>query len=49
MLADPAPGSLDDEELNLLANLIEQYEKETILIPKPSELEMLCFRMEQTG
>jgi HTH-type transcriptional regulator/antitoxin HigA len=49
ILADPAPGSPEDEELNCLAKLIALFEKETIRIPRPSELELLRFRMEQRG
>lgn len=48
ILADPAPGSPEDEELNCLAKLIALFEKETIRIPRPSELELLRFRMEQS-
>lgn len=49
MPASPTRELLDDEELNPLANLIEQYEKETVLIPRPLELAMLRFRMEESG
>lgn len=49
MLADPAPGSDEDEELELLAFLIEDYEKRTVEIPAASPAEAIRFRMEQAG
>lgn len=41
MLADPAPGTADDEELELLAFLIEDYEKRTIRIPAATPAEAI--------
>lgn len=49
MLADPAPGSAEDDELELLAFLVEDYEKRTIKIPAATPAEAIRFRMEQTG
>lgn len=49
MLADPAPGTAKDEELELLAFLIEDYEKRTIRIPAATPAEAIRFRMEQAG
>lgn len=49
MLADPAPGSTAEEELELIAFLIEGYEKCTIQIPSATPAEAIRFRMEQAG
>ncbi len=49
MLADPAPGTTEDEELELLSFLIEDYEKRTIKIPAVTPAEAIRFRMEQSG
>lgn len=49
MLADPASGTPEDEELELLAFLIEGYEKRTIKIPAATPAEAIRFRMEQAG
>lgn len=47
MLANPAPGSTEEEELELLAFLIQDYEKRMIQIPPASPVEAIRFRMEQ--
>jgi HTH-type transcriptional regulator/antitoxin HigA len=48
MLADPAaPGSPGDEELELLAFLVEDYEKRAVRIPAATPAEAIRFRMEQ--
>lgn len=49
LLADPAPGTAEDEELELLAFLIENYEKRSIRIPAVTPAEAIRFRMEQAG
>jgi len=49
MVTDPAPNSLEEEELELLAFLIDHYEKRAIDIPAPSPAEAIRFRMEQAG
>ena len=49
MLADPAADSPEEKELELLAFLIESYEKEHICIAPPTPVEAIKFRMEQQG
>jgi len=49
MIADPEPGSKDDDELELLAFLVEDYEKRTVKIPAATPAEAIRFRMEQSG
>jgi HTH-type transcriptional regulator / antitoxin HigA len=49
MLSDPSPGSAGEDEIELLAFLIEDYEKRTIKIPPASPAEAIRFRMEQAG
>ena len=49
MLADPAPGTAEDEELEVLAFLIEGYEVRSIQIPAATPAEAIRFRMEQAG
>jgi antitoxin component HigA of HigAB toxin-antitoxin module len=49
MIADPKPGSKEDEELELLAFLIADYESRTVKIPAVTPAEAICFRMEQSG
>ncbi len=49
MLADPSPGSPEDDELELLAFLIEDFEKRTVDIPAATPAEAIRFRMEQSG
>lgn len=49
MMADPKPGSPGDDELELLAFLIEDYEKRTVKIPAATPVEAIRFRMEQSG
>ena len=45
--ADPASGSLAGDELEVLAHLVEDYEKRNHDIGLPSPLEAIQFRMEQ--
>lgn len=47
MVADPAPGTDDDEKLQLLAFLIADYEKRSVKIPDASPAEVIQFVMEQ--
>ena len=47
MVSDPSPASPEGEELELLAFLVENYEKRTIEIPPVSPAEAIRFRMEQ--
>ncbi len=49
MIADPQSGSKEDEELELLAFLVEEYEKRTVSIPSATPAEAILFRMEQSG
>ena len=49
MVADPAPGTDDDERLQLLAFLIADYEKRIVKIPQASPAEVIRFVMEQRG
>jgi HTH-type transcriptional regulator/antitoxin HigA len=48
-LMDAAPGSAEEEELELLAILVEKYEQERYPIELPDPVEAIKFRMEQEG
>lgn len=48
-LMDAKPGSKQEEELELWALLIEQYEKENHPIEDPDPIEAIRFRMDQLG
>ena len=48
-LMDAQPGSLDEQELELFALLVEQYEQEHFPIAPPDPVEAILFRMEQEG
>jgi HTH-type transcriptional regulator/antitoxin HigA len=47
--AHPSPGSEKADRLELLAFLLERYEKEHFSVGKPTALEAIQFRMEQRG
>lgn len=49
MISDPKPGTKKDEELELLAFLIADYESRTVRIPAATPAEAIRFRMEQSG
>lgn len=49
MDADPAPGSSEADELDVLAILIERYEQERFPMDPPDPVEAIKFRMEQQG
>lgn len=49
MDADPASGSPEADELDVLAVLIEHYEQEHFPIDPPDPIEAIRFRMEQQG
>lgn len=49
MISDPSPGSAGEDEMELLAFLIEDFEKRTIKIAPASPAEAIRFRMEQAG
>lgn len=46
---DPQPGSAEADEIDVLAVLIEQYERETFPIEMPDPIDAIVFRMEQKG
>lgn len=46
---DPAPSSPEADELEVLALLVEAYEKERVSIPLPDPVTAIEFRMEQQG
>ena len=48
-LMDAAPGSREEEELELWSLLVEQYEKEHFPIEYPDPIEAIRFRMDQLG
>ncbi len=48
-LMDAAPGSREEEELELFSLLVEQYEQEHFPIAPPDPVEAILFRMEQEG
>ena len=48
-LMDARPGTPEEEELELIAVLIENYEKEHFPIGLPDPVEAIEFRMEQQG
>jgi HTH-type transcriptional regulator/antitoxin HigA len=48
-LMDAAPGSADEEELELWSLLVELYEQEQFPVDLPDPVEAIRFRMEQEG
>src|SRR5512138_2146000 len=48
-LMDAGPGTPQEEELELFAVLIENYERENFPIGLPDPVEAIQFRMEQQG
>ena len=46
---DPAPGTRDGDRLELLAKLVEDYEKERFKFERPDPVEAILFRMEEQG
>jgi HTH-type transcriptional regulator / antitoxin HigA len=46
---DPEPDTPEGARLELLALLVEAYEKERFQIPLPSPIDAILFRMEQQG
>jgi HTH-type transcriptional regulator/antitoxin HigA len=46
---DPAPGSPDGDRLELLAKLVEDYEKERFRFKRPDPIDAIRFRMEEQG
>jgi len=49
LLMDAEPGTSEATELDVLADLVEHYEKKHFPIPRPTPLEAIRFRMEQAG
>ena len=48
-LQDPPLGSLNGDKLELLAKLVEDYEKERFVFARPDPLSAILFRMEERG
>jgi HTH-type transcriptional regulator/antitoxin HigA len=48
-LMDAQPGSPDEQDLELFALLVEQYEQAHFPIARPDPVEAILFRMEQEG
>jgi HTH-type transcriptional regulator/antitoxin HigA len=46
---DPEPDSADGARLELLAKLIEDYERARLKFRKPDPIEAILFRMEEQG
>lgn len=46
---DPAPGTPDGDRLELLAKLVEDYEKERFRFKRPDPIDAIRFRMEEQG
>ena len=46
---DPAPGTPEGDELEILAILVEKYEAEHFPIAAPNPIDAIKFRMEQAG
>ena len=49
LLMAAAPGSKEEQQLELLSLLIEKYEEDHFPIPYPDPIEAIKFRMEQEG
>ncbi len=49
MDTDPAPGTCESDEIDVLALLIERYEQENFPIDSPDPIEAILFRMDQEG
>ena len=49
MDADPASGTCEADEIDVLALLIERYEQENFPIDLPDPIEAILFRMDQDG
>jgi HTH-type transcriptional regulator/antitoxin HigA len=46
---DPTPGTSDGDRLELLAKLVEDYEKERFKFERPDPVDAIRFRMEEQG
>ena len=49
MQTEVAPDSEEDQELQLLALIVEEYENRHYPIPPPDPIEAIKFRLEQMG
>jgi HTH-type transcriptional regulator/antitoxin HigA len=49
MAADPPEGTAEANELEVLAHLVESYEKQAFNLGLPDPVEAIKFRMEQQG
>jgi HTH-type transcriptional regulator/antitoxin HigA len=49
MEIDPEPNSIESDEIDVLAVLIEKYEEEAFPIEQPDPIEAIKFRMDQQG
>lgn len=49
MQLDPEPGTPESDELEVLAQLVELYEKKQFDIGQPEALDLILFAMEQQG
>lgn len=49
MEADPEPGTLEGDRLDILATLVQAYEARHFPIGAPDPVEAIKFRMEQGG
>jgi HTH-type transcriptional regulator/antitoxin HigA len=49
LVLDPEPGTREAEELELLALIVESYEKERFPIAPPDPVDAIRFRMDQAG
>ncbi len=48
-LMDAVPGTEEGDELDVLATLVEAYERDHFPIESPDPVEAILFRMEQMG
>lgn len=46
---DPAPGTVNGDRLELLAKLVEDYEKSRFQFRRPDPIDAIRFRMEERG
>jgi len=49
VLIDAKPGSEEGDELDVLATLVEAYERDHFPITSPDPVEAILFRMDQMG
>lgn len=47
--ADPAPGTLEGDRLDILASLVQAYEARHFPVEPPDPVEAIKFRMDQSG